>query len=44
MDYLKAAYERHSEGVAEMGTDPHFTFLHGDPGFQELVAKVGLPR
>jgi DNA-binding winged helix-turn-helix (wHTH) protein/tetratricopeptide (TPR) repeat protein len=41
--YLKAAYDRHTDGIAQLETDPAFANLHDEPAFRQLVADVGLP-
>jgi vacuolar-type H+-ATPase subunit C/Vma6 len=43
VEYLRAAYDRRSDGVSQMGVNSRFRILHDDPGFQELLAKVGVP-
>ena len=42
--YLEKAYKDHADAMAEIETGPTFqTLLHSDPGYQGLVAKIGLP-
>ncbi len=42
LQFLWAAYDKHSDVVA-IETDLAFAGLHADAGFQQLIAKVGLP-
>jgi len=44
LDYLRAAYDRREDGVGQMGVNLRFRILHDDPGFQDLLAKVGVPQ
>jgi DNA-binding winged helix-turn-helix (wHTH) protein/tetratricopeptide (TPR) repeat protein len=43
LQYLKVAYGKHWDRVAEMEADPAFEGLHNEPGFRRLLAEVGLP-
>ncbi|HLX84724.1 MAG TPA: winged helix-turn-helix domain-containing protein [Terriglobales bacterium] len=43
LDYLKIAYDQHSDGVVQMASMREFDHLHGDPTFQKMLADVGLP-
>jgi DNA-binding winged helix-turn-helix (wHTH) protein/tetratricopeptide (TPR) repeat protein len=42
--YLKIAYDRHTDGMAQLETDRAFDNLHDEPAFRQLVAEVGLPQ
>jgi hypothetical protein len=39
---LRVAYDKHSDVIA-VETDLAFEGLHGEAGFRQLIAKVGLP-
>jgi len=41
--YLKTAYDRHDDGMAQVETDHAFDNLHDEPAFRQLIAEVGLP-
>ncbi|MGA9978400.1 MAG: winged helix-turn-helix domain-containing protein [Candidatus Sulfotelmatobacter sp.] len=43
VQYLKAAYDKHSDEVIDMDTDLAFEGLHDDVGFRQLLDKLGLP-
>ena len=43
LQYLQAAYSRHIDGVEGMESEAVFLNLHAEPGFRDLLAKVGLP-
>jgi DNA-binding winged helix-turn-helix (wHTH) protein/Tfp pilus assembly protein PilF len=43
LQYLKAAYDQHAEGIPGMENDAFLKQLHNEPMFRELVAKAGLP-
>jgi hypothetical protein len=40
---MLAAYEDRSNGIVLLRVLPQFKPLHSDPGFQEIVRKVGFP-
>jgi DNA-binding winged helix-turn-helix (wHTH) protein/Tfp pilus assembly protein PilF len=42
LQYLRVAYDKHSDVIA-VETDLAFEGLHGEAGFRQLIAKVGLP-
>ena len=43
LQYLRAAYDKHADGVFGMETEIAFDSLHDEAGFRELLDKVGLP-
>ncbi len=43
LQYLRAAYNKHADGLEGMENDAAFFNLRDEPGFRELIAKVGLP-
>ena len=43
LQYLRAAYEKHADGIAQMGSNPLFNNLHNEPAFRKLLADAGLP-
>jgi DNA-binding winged helix-turn-helix (wHTH) protein/tetratricopeptide (TPR) repeat protein len=43
LQYLKIAYSKHSDRVAEIEANPAFEDLHGEPAFRQLLEEVGLP-
>jgi len=43
LQYLKVAYGKHWDRVAEMEADPAFEGLHNEPAFRQLLEEVGLP-
>jgi DNA-binding winged helix-turn-helix (wHTH) protein/tetratricopeptide (TPR) repeat protein len=43
LNYLKIAYDQHSDGVVQMASMHEFDHLHADPAFQKMLADVGLP-
>jgi len=40
LDWLEKAYEERNGRVVNLGVHPQFTFLHGEPRFQNLVNKI----
>jgi len=42
MEWLESAYEEHSDQITYIGKDPRFDSLRNEPGFQELLRKIGL--
>ena len=42
--YLEAAYAMHADQTPNLGNEPAFRSLHREPAFQQLAAKIGLPR
>ena len=43
LKYLEQAYRDHDPDLIGMQNEPLFDFLHNDPRYRALVAKVGLP-
>ena len=43
MKYLEDAYAKRDDNIADLATDSAFANMHGDLGFRQLIAKVGLP-
>jgi tetratricopeptide (TPR) repeat protein len=43
LHYLHAALEKHEMYLVALGVDPFFAGLHGEPGFADVLARVGLP-
>jgi len=43
LQYLRIAFERHDELLLGMENYPAFNRLHGDPGYRELLSRIGLP-
>jgi DNA-binding winged helix-turn-helix (wHTH) protein/Tfp pilus assembly protein PilF len=41
--YLNICVQRHDEFVLGLEHDPQFTGFHGEPGFAQLLAKIGVP-
>jgi DNA-binding winged helix-turn-helix (wHTH) protein/tetratricopeptide (TPR) repeat protein len=41
--YLQAAYAKHDDHVGNITFDPYLETLHNEPGFRELLAKIGFP-
>jgi hypothetical protein len=39
---LRAACDHHEVMMALVASEPAFASLHGDPGFREIVRKLGL--
>jgi DNA-binding winged helix-turn-helix (wHTH) protein/tetratricopeptide (TPR) repeat protein len=44
LKYLKAAYDRHDEGVIESKIDPLFASLRDEPEFRRIVTDLGFPN
>ncbi len=42
--WLEKAYEEGDEGLTLLKVDPRFDNLRGDPRFQDLVRRIGLPQ
>jgi TolB-like protein/DNA-binding winged helix-turn-helix (wHTH) protein/Flp pilus assembly protein TadD len=42
--WLEKAYQVHSRDLLYLRDDPHFTSLHSDPRFADLLRRVGLPQ
>jgi hypothetical protein len=42
--WLRKAREQNVRDLAGIGTDSHFSALHADRRFQELVHEVGAPQ
>ncbi|MGA7218589.1 MAG: winged helix-turn-helix domain-containing protein [Candidatus Sulfotelmatobacter sp.] len=43
MKYLEASYRMHDPDLIFIQNEPLFDFLHADPRYRTLVAKMGLP-
>ena len=43
LKYLTIGLQSHDEIMLDLGVDQGFASLHGDPAFQQLLAKIGLP-
>ena len=43
LKYLTICILSHDELMLDLGVDQGFASLHGDPAFQQLLAKIGLP-
>jgi hypothetical protein len=43
LDWLERTYREHSVSSPLFSSEPFLLNLHGDPRFQELVRKIGLP-
>jgi tetratricopeptide (TPR) repeat protein len=41
--YLEMSYKQRGASMAELTCKPDFEFLHSDPGYRAIVAKMGLP-
>jgi DNA-binding winged helix-turn-helix (wHTH) protein/Tfp pilus assembly protein PilF len=41
--YLKIAYDKHDEFAFQVMHDTAFNSLHADPGYQALIAQLGIP-
>ncbi len=41
--YLKIAYDRRVDGMAQIESDSAFASLYSEPAFQKIAAQVGLP-
>jgi DNA-binding winged helix-turn-helix (wHTH) protein/Tfp pilus assembly protein PilF len=41
--YLTICFQSHDEWVLNLRDDQEFVSLHGEPAFQQLLAKIGLP-
>jgi TolB-like protein/DNA-binding winged helix-turn-helix (wHTH) protein/Flp pilus assembly protein TadD len=42
-EWLEKAYQVHARDLLELKYDPHFSSLHSDPRFIDLVRRIGLP-
>ena len=40
LQYLKAAYDQHVDGVPQIEVDPAFNNLHHEPAFQQMIAEI----
>jgi len=43
LKYLTIGVQSHDEIMLDLSIDQGFASLHGDPAFQQLLAKIGLP-
>ena len=43
LQYLKAAYTKRADGLLDISDDPALRNLRDEPGFRDLIAKIGLP-
>ena len=43
MEYLSRAHSAGEASIATLHLDPNFTPLRGDPRFQELIRRIGMP-
>lgn len=43
LEYLTTCVQSHDELVLNLGVDQGFASLHGDPAFEQLLARIGLP-
>ncbi|UCD61815.1 MAG: hypothetical protein JSV59_04400 [Flavobacteriaceae bacterium] len=41
--WLEKAYEEHDNNMPYISIDPLFSFLHNEPGFQDILKKMNLP-
>jgi hypothetical protein len=41
---LEAAYERRHSFTPWIGVNPGFASLHGEPGFEDLLRRMKLPK
>jgi len=42
--YLQIAYDKHEESTVQIENDTAFSALHDDPGYKDLIARLGLPN
>jgi DNA-binding winged helix-turn-helix (wHTH) protein/tetratricopeptide (TPR) repeat protein len=43
LQYLRAAYSQHADGVLDTESNPAFNTLHEEPAFLRMLADIGLP-
>jgi hypothetical protein len=43
LKYLTICVQSHDQFVLNLSEDQDFASLHGDPAFEQLLAKIGLP-
>lgn len=43
LKYLTICIQSHDERALNLNVDQNFASLHGDPAFEQLLAKIGLP-
>ena len=41
--WLEKAYQQRTGGLILMGNAPEYQLLHGDPRFDDLTQRIGLP-
>jgi len=44
LQYLKAAYGQHADGLLDTESNPAFNNLHEEPEFRRVLTDIGLPR
>jgi serine/threonine-protein kinase len=44
LDWLEKAYEERGTWMIFLNVHPYFDFLRGEPRFQNLLRKIGLPK
>jgi eukaryotic-like serine/threonine-protein kinase len=43
LDWLERAYQEHDTFLPWLKVDPEFAILHGDPRFDDLIRRIGIP-
>jgi tetratricopeptide (TPR) repeat protein len=43
IQYLQDDFKKHEPSIVSIRLDPALASLHGDPGFRDLVSRIGLP-
>jgi len=44
LDWLDRAYDERSHWLVWLRTDPRWLSLHGDPRYEKMISRVGLPK
>jgi DNA-binding winged helix-turn-helix (wHTH) protein/Tfp pilus assembly protein PilF len=44
LEYLTTCMQSHDQHLLNLDADQGFASLHGDPAFEQLLAKIGLPK
>ena len=44
LDYLEQAFEERDPNIPYLSVDPIFDYLRGEPRFQALIRRLGLPQ